>query len=337
VPVYSDVPDIARTLLPGGSHAGSGQASIHNEGVAAVVADLFGTEAPTVARLDLPFWTHIVVADRARGSQYERLIALARAGVRLPHGLACVALSGDAFQGFHGRSWVGARGNLHLSVHLAPRRPIERFESVFLALSALSAAEAIDTVPGLAGRARLRWVNDIVIDEAKVGGVLAHTQSRGAEVTGVILGIGINVEVTPDVAPTAFVPSAGSLRDHAPDARAARLAEVFRAVLAALARNYSLLLDLGYAPLVARYRARSSVLGREVVVSDDTPDQVPHVVAAGRVTAIGDGLELILDGGARLVRGGRLVVAPPAAERPVVDDAWRCADADLTEPVLLSR
>jgi len=337
VPVYSDVPDIARTLLPGGSHAESEQASTPNEEVAAVLADCFGPQVPAVARLDLPFWTHIVVADRARSSQYERLISLARAGVRLPHGLACIALSGDAFQGFHGRSWVGARGNLHLSVHLAPHRPIKRFESVFLALSALSAAEAIDTVPGLAGRARLRWVNDIVIDEAKVGGVLAHTQSRGAEVTGVILGIGINVEVTPDVAPTAFVPSAGSLCDHARDPRAARLAEVFRAVLSALARNYSLLLDRGYVPLVARYRARSSVLGREVVVSDDTPDQVPHVVAAGRVTAIGDGLELILDDGARLVRSGRLIVPPASAEPPVVDAAWRCADTVLTEPVLLSR
>jgi biotin-(acetyl-CoA carboxylase) ligase len=253
---------------------------------------------------------------RAAASQFETLAALARRGVRLPDGLACVAAGGAGFRGFHGRSWVAAPGNIQLTVHLAPERAVPGFETAFLALAALAAVDAIDRVPGLAGRAGIRWVNDLVIDDAKVGGVLARTQSQGDVVAGVLLGVGLNVETLPRVAPTAFVPRAAALRDFAPEPAAVRVAAVLADLLAALRARYDALAAAGCAPLAEAYRARSTVLGRAVRVSEDTPDEVPRVFAAGRVRAIGDGLELLLDGDDRPVRRGRLVaLAAPAARR----------------------
>lgn len=240
-------------------------------------------------------------------SRYDAVIRRLRAGESLPHGLAILSGSGDGFQGFHGRGWAALPGNLHLTVHLAPGRAIERFESVFLALAAVAVVDAIDQSPGLAGVAGIRWVNDVLVSGAKVGGVLAHTQTRGSTVTSVVLGIGLNVEVTPEVAPTPFVPRVGSLRGFAPAPAAVRLEPVLQALLGALQRRYEELLAEGWPPIVARYRERSLLLGRRVTISADDPDQCVRPLASGRVTGIGDGLELHLEGLEKGIWQGRVV------------------------------
>jgi BirA family transcriptional regulator, biotin operon repressor / biotin---[acetyl-CoA-carboxylase] ligase len=321
LPVYSDVPDRAAQLLGIPEAAPFLERAPADAGVAAVLRGVHGAGAVLRSEHSPPNWPVCSVAGRVGKSQFEALGALARTDIALPDGLACIAVTGVGLRGFHGRGWEAAEGNLHLTVHLAPRRPIERFESVFLALAAVAAVDAIDSVPGLRGRAGIRWVNDLVIDGAKVGGVLARTQSRGDVVTGVILGIGLNVEALPDVAPTAFVPSAGSLRGFAPKPADVRLPAVLGSLLDALASRYEGLLIHGFGPLLARYRERSTVLGRRVRVSEDVADEVPRIFASGRVRAIGDGLELLLDGVDRPVRRGRLVASDDLQSRSALAPA----------------
>jgi biotin-[acetyl-CoA-carboxylase] ligase BirA-like protein len=311
--IYTDVPDYAGTLLP----ADAAPRFARSVGAPDVELDgllqaFFGT-SPQIhsAALHDPLWRQLLVSGYSDGSQYERLIRLGRSGLALPHGLACVARTGSGLQGFRGRSWVASPGNIHLTVHLAPGRAIERFETVFTALAAVSVADAIDEVAGLEGRARIRWVNDVVIDGAKVGGVLAYTQTRGMTVTSVVLGIGVNVEATPVVRPTPFVPAAAALRDFSGDP-APRLGEVLWSLLRALERNYRRLLADGFQPIVERYRARAAVLGEEVFISFDEPDERPRLLAAGRVSEIGDGLELYLDGWPEPVTRGRLIMGDAA-------------------------
>jgi len=333
LPVYSDVPDRAVELLGVPAAAPFGERVPTDAAESAVLRAIYGAGAPLRTAYAPMNWPVCTVARRVRGSQFEALGALARTDVALPNGLACIALTGDGLQGFHGRGWEAAEGNLHLTVHLAPQRPVERFESVFLALAAVAAVDAIDAVPGLRGRAGIRWVNDLVIDGAKVGGVLARTQSRADAVTGVILGIGLNVEALPDVAPTAFVPRAGSLRGLAPSAEDVRLPAVLGSLLDALAGRYAELLHHGSRQLVSRYRERSTVLGREVRVSEDTADEVPRIFAAGRVRAIGDGLELLLDGVERPVRRGRLVATDDHEVRAIPTlEAAAIAAGPIPEP-----
>lgn len=256
-------------------------------------------------------WRHLIVTDTAAESRLGQVAAWTRTGGTLPHGVAWVARQGNGFRGFRGRSWVASPGNLHLTVHLAPGVAVPRFETAFTVLAALSVLDAVDRCPGLEERALLRWVNDIVVEGAKVGGVLAHTASRGEVVNSATLGIGLNVETLPEVPPTPFVPAVGSLRSFSPRPEAVTLGAMLREVLWALGRNYLRLLREGYAPLMERYRSRSVVLGQEVTVSSDDPDEVPRVVAAGRVEAIGDGLDLRLAGWSRPVTGGRLLVQNP--------------------------
>lgn len=311
--VISDSPAYAESVLgrpgpTGHARAGGTGGGLDDASLGSVAGEFFGghTSRFEVAAVD-PLWRCALVSRYAEESQYARLIRIARTRT-IPHGLTCLAGAGSAFQGFRGRSWIGIEGNLHLSVHLSPMRPIERFETVFMALAAVSVIDAIDAVAGLREAAAIRWVNDVVIGEAKVAGVLAYSQTRGTVVTSVILGIGINVETLPDVQPTPFVPAVAALQDFtAPGA--ARRGEVLRHLLGALARNYRDLVRRGFRPLMGRYRDRSAVRGRHVLLSSDDADQVPRVFAAGRVDKIGDGLELHLAGTPDPITRGRLILA----------------------------
>jgi BirA family transcriptional regulator, biotin operon repressor / biotin---[acetyl-CoA-carboxylase] ligase len=315
--IYTDNPtqdgvllpaELVGTFAPVPKRGGPGTALLH--------AIYEGATSLHRAPVDVTAWRSILVRDHAPGSQYDTLVQLVRAGAQVPDSVACVARTGSGMHGFRGRPWSAQPGNIHLAAHFAPARAIERFESAFTVLAAVSAAEAVETVPGLAGRARIKWVNDVLIDGCKVGGVLAYTQTRDTVVTSVVLGVGLNVEVTPPVERSPVVPAAGCVRDFAPAADAAGLGHVLSALLDILQRNYALLLDDGPAPLLDAYRARSSVLGETVtIMSDDVA--AAGVVATGRVVAIGDGLELYLEGRAAPVTRGRLVLGTAA------DDALR--------------
>ena len=263
-------------------------------------------------------WRHILLTEHAPASNYDRLIEAARSREALPDRVVCVAGAGRGFHGFKGRSWSAVPGNLHLSVHLAPRRPVERFEVAFMALAAVSVVDAIDRLPGLEGQAGIRWVNDVVLDGAKVAGVLAYTQAQKSTVNAVILGIGVNVATRPPVEPTPFVPAVTHLADHvaggAPDA--ALLSSFFGHLLDALDRNYRRLLSRGSRSLVDRYRDRSVVVGREVAVCADDADVRPRVLKRGVVRSVGDGLELHLEGQEAPVTRGRIIVGEPAQSAP---------------------
>jgi BirA family biotin operon repressor/biotin-[acetyl-CoA-carboxylase] ligase len=167
--------------------------------------------------------------------------------------------------------------------------------------------DAIDAIPGLERSAGIKWVNDILIDGAKVGGVLAYTQSVGGAISGAVLGIGVNVETEPDIEPTPFVPRAGTLRSEAPRPEACTQQSFFAALAAALDTNYRRLIAGEYEALLERYRERSLVIGRQVTLCAEEPGPELDVIAQGRVTRIGDGLELAIEGYERPFTKGRLI------------------------------
>jgi BirA family transcriptional regulator, biotin operon repressor / biotin---[acetyl-CoA-carboxylase] ligase len=314
--IYTDVAGTGSALLPPGvvgefvEVATSGGTMAGGEMVPLLHALFDGAATLHRAPVDLTGWRALLVRDHAPTSQYDAMIQLIRGGFDVPDGVACAARTGRGMHGFRGREWHALDGNIHLTVHFAPDRPIERFESAFTALAAVAAAEAAESVPGLSGRVRIKWVNDVLVDGRKVGGVLAYTQTREHVVTSVVLGIGLNVEATPVVDRSEFVPAVSSLRDAADDPGDVRIGPVLYALLDAVRRNYATLLADGPEPLLAAYRQRSAVLGEVVtILADDLSTSA--IIATGRVAAIGDGLELYLEGRDEPVTRGRLVLSLP--------------------------
>lgn len=255
-----------------------------------------------------PLWQHLLPVESAPRSQFDLLAELIREGRLPPRGVICVAGEGHGFHGLRNRPWLAPAGNLYLAAHLAPGRPVDRAGVAFTVLAAVSVLEAVDGLPGLTGRAGIKWVNDILIEGAKVCGVIAHSQMEGDRVERVVLGIGLNVETTPEVEPTPQVPRAACLAGFAPCDQG----DLLGPLLEALARNYEELLETGCGALLDRYRRRSLALGREVAVSSEEGG----ITARGRVTAIGPNLELHLNGRDRPVHRGRLILKDPAWSTP---------------------
>ena len=307
--VQSDSFDYAADLLPQGDGRGLVPGFAQDPAALRLATELLGGAGPvrSVELADRP-WRHLLLTPWYPRSQYDRMIELAREWPGLPDRVVCVAGAGEGFHGFKGRPWSAPPGNLYVIVHLAPGVPVERFETAFTVLAALSVVDAIDAVPGLAGRAGIEWVNDILVDDAKVAGVLAYTLTQSTTVASAVLGIGLNVRTAPTVEPTLFTPVAGALRQLASGQEAATERGILERLMDALDRNYRALLDEGYRALLHRYRERSRVLGAQVAICREDADSEPAVIAEGRVVAMGDGLELFFEDRDEPVMRGRLIL-----------------------------
>jgi BirA family biotin operon repressor/biotin-[acetyl-CoA-carboxylase] ligase len=227
-----------------------------------------------------------------------------------------VALTGRGFHGQRDRPWAAASGNLHLCA-VFPEPGLAA--GVLPSLPMLPVVALVDAIRALSSgtlRPGVKWVNDVLIDGRKVGGVLTSTQTQGDRVTAVLLGIGLNVAHAPEVSPTPFVPRVGCLADAG-----ARVTwdDAAVAVLAALGRRLAALVLDGPGPLLDAYRGASLVMGREVCVFPDSePGEIPvggrpAAILRGIVRGIGADLSLALEGVEAPVRSGRLAFAEDCA------------------------
>ncbi len=308
--VYTDSIRYAEQVLPRPVRPWSTAPSVDQIDLSLLAERLYENKSYSESSLEADFpWRYLFAVASSRRSQYDILVELARKTKALPDGIVCIAGAGDEFHGFRNRPWAAVAGNLHLSLYLAPAKPIEHFAIGFTILAAVSVVEALDCLPGLEGKAKIKWVNDILIDHAKVCGVLAFTQTVKETVTAAVVGIGLNVETTPPVEPTPFVPKVASLRELSPNPEACTQLAVFNHLLLALARNYRSFVDGGYPALLKRYRRRSAVIGREVTLCSDDSVAELDVIAKGKVTELGENLEIFLEGYDQPFWKGRLILS----------------------------
>ncbi len=141
------------------------------------------------------------------GSTSAEALERARAGD--PGRLWVVAREQTAGHGRRGRPWQTARGNLAASLLLTvpagqPKSATLGFAAGLALADAISACApdialkmALDDAAGPVGRLRLKWPNDVLVDGAKVAGILLEAVS-GA---GVVVGVGVNVERAPEGVP----------------------------------------------------------------------------------------------------------------------------------------
>lgn len=254
-------------------------------------------------------WSTMLIVDEAPFSQYDGLIGHLRSGLPLPDRMACIALTGREFHGQRNRPWSARRGNLHLVVHFAPRRPVAMIGHGFTLLPAVACIRAIRNLSGGAIPAGIKWVNDIMVGNRKVGGFLAFTQIQAGIVEDVVLGMGLNIGSAPEVEPTPFVPAVGCLGElHA----TFTLHALLPALLKELHELYGVLLADGFLPLMQAYREYAAIVGRRVRIWPETEESsadrlrgVPPL-ARGVVTGIADDLSLLVEGHAEPISRGRL-------------------------------
>ena len=147
-------------------------------------------------------------------STNREAVQLAQADVE--HGTVVVAESQTAGRGRLSRTWFSPPGiNLYCSIILRTARPPERFTewlSWLPLVSALAAAEAIEQVSSI--HVSVKWPNDLLISERKVGGILCESGTGARSDPFQIIGIGINVNGGQDDWPADLRDSATSIRQE---------------------------------------------------------------------------------------------------------------------------
>jgi BirA family biotin operon repressor/biotin-[acetyl-CoA-carboxylase] ligase len=270
-----------------------------------------------------PFWSAAFVLSYSDGSQFQALDRLLAGGERIAEPVAALALTGTGFRGQRDRIWEAARGNLHLTVAVPIGLDASEIGAALSMLPAVAAAEAIVEASGGALTPRIKWVNDLLVEGRKTGGVLSAAHTTARRIDDVVWGIGINVEVAPPIEPTRFVPATTCL--HAsPGGSRVTVSSLFSALLDAIARRHSDLLRSGPGAIFDAYRRHSAVIGREVRVWDESGESP---IAEGVVAGIGPDLGLQLEGHADPVMRGRLELVGAGVVATPIDSALVAAIA----------
>ncbi|MBK8457039.1 MAG: biotin--[acetyl-CoA-carboxylase] ligase [Phyllobacteriaceae bacterium] len=123
-------------------------------------------------------------------------MALARAGDA--GRLWVTAASQTAGRGRSARVWVSEPGNLFASALLIDPAPVERLGSLPL-VAALAVYDALK--PEFAANPHalaIKWPNDVLVDGAKINGVLLESERLPDGRMAVVVGCGVNVAHHPD-------------------------------------------------------------------------------------------------------------------------------------------
>lgn len=183
-------------------------------------------------------------------------------------GTVVLADSQSGGKGRRGRVWSSpARVNLYCSVVLRPAiMPHEAPQLTFL--SAVAAARAIELTTKLAPE--IKWPNDLLISGKKVAGLLNEMSAETDGINFVILGIGVNLNMTLDQFP-------GDLRHPATSLLLESGTRVDRSrftstMLNELDRLYAGFLAHGFGPVREEWQQRCNANGRRVLVNDTGTD-----------------------------------------------------------------
>jgi len=281
-----------------------------SDDMAVLTLDVAGVSAGLVRPGSL--WREVrAVAET--GSSNADLLAAAGAGAA--EGTVLVAEAQTAGRGRLGRRWASPpRAGLTFSLLLRPDGVPAGLLSWLPLLAGVAAAASVRAAAAV--DATLKWPNDVLVGERKLGGILAERTG-----TAVVIGIGINVwqaraDLPPDAPATSLALAAGAGGSgQAVDADGPGLRErLLAGLLDELARWYESWRDQASpgdadaCGLRQEYVRRCATLGREVTVT--MPGTEPVTGTATGVDGAGR-LEVRTVGGLVAVTAGDVVHVRP--------------------------
>ena len=207
------------------------------------------------------------------GSTSEDLKQRAAAGA--PCGIALLARRQTAGRGRLGRPWQSVEGNLHLSLLLRPA--LLRYPGHWSLLAAVAVLDALRTcLPNDAGL-RLKWPNDVLLNGAKLAGILLEGGPW------LVIGFGVNLASSPDGLDRSTACAADLASPPAPD--------VFAHLLLSAVQGWRATYEAdGFQPIRAAWLAAGPAPGEAMAVT------VGQRRLEGAFHGIGADGSLLLDG-----------------------------------------
>jgi len=167
-----------------------------------------------------------------------------------------------AGRGRLGRSWVSPAGGIWLSLVMRPQLPPHKAQLVTL-LAAVAAVEATQKTTGLVPG--IKWPNDLLLGGRKLAGILTEVSAEMERVNYLVLGIGLNANLSAEHFQRELSDSATSLLLEMGQL-VSRVAWV-QNFLTVFEQAYLQAHEKGFVSVLASWRRYSVTLGQDVIVS----------------------------------------------------------------------
>lgn len=195
-------------------------------------------------------------------------------------GLVIRAEAQTGGRGRRGRVWFSPPGNLYVSMLLRPameQAAMGRFSFVTSLALAAALPEELDR-----SRVRLKWPNDVLVDDAKIAGILLESCNT-PQGTALIIGMGVNIAQHPADAPypTTSFAALGLGVSHTPEKLLGRFLTAFEGFRQDLTAG-------NFLPIRSAWLAQASGLGEAIVV------RLPNQALDGRFMGIDESGCLLL-------------------------------------------
>lgn len=202
----------------------------------------------------------VIYKENTRSTQS---LAIALAEKQGAHGAAIVAELQTGGRGRLKRKWLSPKGGIWISVILCPTIPT----SASTMLPFMAAAAVCDAVKEETGLdATLKWPNDVMVGGKKVAGILLDLSAEAETINYAIIGIGINANIVSKnlCLEREGRPAATSLSDEL--GHHVNRLHLTRLLMEKLEQYFLLLEQKGSSTIVAMWRKRTYMLGRQVSV-----------------------------------------------------------------------
>jgi BirA family biotin operon repressor/biotin-[acetyl-CoA-carboxylase] ligase len=197
---------------------------------------------------------------QATTSTNDVIEKLARDGVK--EGVVVFAESQSRGRGRLGRKWISpARKGLWFSILLRPdMRPQETTRLTVASATALR--RAIESETGL--HPEIKWPNDLMLGGRKVAGILTELAGELDHIHYVIVGIGVDVNVSPNEFAGDVRKTATSLKAEL--GRAVARAELAVAIIGQLDQDYARIRAGEFEAIADEWESHCTTIGQEVVI-----------------------------------------------------------------------
>ncbi len=219
-----------------------------------------------------------------------------------PHGTLAVADMQTAGRGRRGRTWESPAGSsIYMSILLRPDLMPSAAPPLTLVM-ACSVAEGIMDCEDV--KVQIKWPNDVIINGRKLVGILTEMSTQVDYIDHVIIGVGINVNMTEF--PDSIRETASSLRIET--GHKVRRAKLIAAVMKRFEADYEIFIQTGdLSGLMERYGSMLVNRDRDVRILGAKETYTAHALGIDRngelIVRREDGTEEKISSGEVSVRG----------------------------------
>ncbi|HEV2192409.1 MAG TPA: biotin--[acetyl-CoA-carboxylase] ligase [Nitrosopumilaceae archaeon] len=185
------------------------------------------------------------------------------------------------------RKWVSPSGGIWLSLILHPEFEIS-VSMLFPLITSLALAIAIEKI--LKIKPKLKWPNDVTVNDKKVAGILVDASIESGKIDYLVLGIGINFKINPIeiekmIKHTANYYGVTTLLKKNENVNPIKLVQRF---LLELEKLYQISLKKEPAFFIREWTKRSSTIGKSIAIT------LPNETLRGKVLRIDDDGALVI-------------------------------------------